>query len=197
MLLCRRSGVHDHRVHLGSNTTARPFLRSVRHNQRNWLWRFTGRRSEWSALLWLLPRCSRPLRRRRPPPSLGTSSDSPPLFFSIKIQANTAKLPTNSPRYGKRTTSTGLQLTLGNASGVMSAFIYPASDAPGYTRGHAVTLSMVGLGTAIYAFMWWWYRRENDRRDEGTMSGRRRWEGLTEEELMELGDDSPRYRYTI
>lgn len=79
----------------------------------------------------------------------------------------------------------------------MSAFIYPAADAPRYVRGHAVTLSMVGLGTVIYAFMWWWYRRENNKRDEGTMSGRERWEGLTEEELMELGDDSPRYRYTI
>lgn len=56
---------------------------------------------------------------------------------------------------------------------------------------------MVGMGTVIYAFMWWWYRRENDKRDEGTMGGRERWEGLTEEELMELGDDSPRYRYTI
>lgn len=34
-----------------------------------------------------------------------------------------AWLPTNSPRYGKRTTATGLQLTLGNTSGIMSAFI--------------------------------------------------------------------------
>jgi len=34
-----------------------------------------------------------------------------------------AWLPNNSPRYGKRATSTGLQLTFGNAAGVMSAFI--------------------------------------------------------------------------
>ena len=33
-----------------------------------------------------------------------------------------AWLPTNNPRYGKRTTATGLQLTIGNSSGIMSPF---------------------------------------------------------------------------
>jgi sugar phosphate permease len=34
-----------------------------------------------------------------------------------------AWLPTNLPRYGKRTSATGLQLTIGNCSGIMSAFV--------------------------------------------------------------------------
>lgn len=33
------------------------------------------------------------------------------------------KLPTNLPRYGKRTTANGMQLTTGNASGIMAPFI--------------------------------------------------------------------------
>ncbi|KAF7550399.1 hypothetical protein G7Z17_g5738 [Cylindrodendrum hubeiense] len=106
-----------------------------------------------------------------------------------------AWLPTNSPRYGKRTTGTGMQLTWGNAAGIMSAFIYPAEDKPRYTRGHAVTLSMVGLGTVIYAYLWFWYRRENQLRAEGEMKEKHR--GMMDEELMELGDESPHYRYTI
>ncbi|KAH6971703.1 major facilitator superfamily domain-containing protein [Ilyonectria sp. MPI-CAGE-AT-0026] len=106
-----------------------------------------------------------------------------------------AWLPTNSPRYGKRTTGTGMQLTMGNAAGIMSAFIYPAADKPRYTRGHAVTLSMVGLGTAIYAFLWFWYRRENQLRAAGEIKEKHR--GMGEEALMELGDESPHYRYTI
>lgn len=36
-----------------------------------------------------------------------------------------AWLPSNQPRYGKRTTATGLQLTVGNASGVMAPFVSP------------------------------------------------------------------------
>ena len=44
-----------------------------------------------------------------------------------------AWLPTNLPRYGKRTTATGLQLSIGNCAGIMSAFVcsfhihYPVS----------------------------------------------------------------------
>lgn len=34
-----------------------------------------------------------------------------------------AWLPSNSPRYGKRTTATGLQLTIGNTSGIMASFV--------------------------------------------------------------------------
>lgn len=34
-----------------------------------------------------------------------------------------AWLPSNNPRYGKRTTATGLQLTIGNCSGIMASFV--------------------------------------------------------------------------
>jgi hypothetical protein len=54
---------------------------------------------------------------------------------------------------------------------------------------------MVALGTIIYGFMWWWYRRENERRQAGHMDDKHR--GMAEDELAELGDESPRYRYTI
>lgn len=39
-----------------------------------------------------------------------------------------AWLPSNLPRYGKRTTGTGLQLTIGNASGVMAPFVSSCSS---------------------------------------------------------------------
>lgn len=88
-----------------------------------------------------------------------------------------------------------MQLTIGNASGVMSAFIYPPTDAPRYIRGHGVSLSMVGMGVLIYAFLWQWYRRENARREAGEVD--EKYSGLSEDELKELGDESPHYRYTI
>ncbi|KAK2054896.1 major facilitator superfamily transporter [Colletotrichum caudatum] len=106
-----------------------------------------------------------------------------------------AWLPNNSPRYGKRTTASGMQLTVGNCSGVMSSFIYQAIDRPRYIRGHAVTLSMVGMATCLYGFMWFWYWRENKRREAGHIQSKHA--DLSDDELAELGDDSPRYRYTI
>ncbi|KAI4229804.1 MAG: hypothetical protein L6R36_000591 [Xanthoria steineri] len=41
------------------------------------------------------------------------------------LQLPLAWLPNNSPRYGKRTTATGLQLTIGNSSGIMAPFVRP------------------------------------------------------------------------
>ncbi|MAD86604.1 MAG: hypothetical protein CL912_26915 [Deltaproteobacteria bacterium] len=64
-----------------------------------------------------------------------------------------AWLPNNSPRYGKRTAATGMQLTIGNCAGILSSFIYPAADKPRYVMGHAVTLSMVGFACTVYAIV--------------------------------------------
>jgi sugar phosphate permease len=41
----------------------------------------------------------------------------------VNVGLPLAWLPTNSPRYGKRTIATGLQLTIGNCSGIMSSFV--------------------------------------------------------------------------
>ncbi|TDZ15215.1 putative transporter [Colletotrichum orbiculare MAFF 240422] len=106
-----------------------------------------------------------------------------------------AWLPNNTPRYGKRTTANGMQLTIGNCSGVMSAFIYQAVDKPRYIRGHAVTLSMVGMATCMYGFLWFWYARENKKREAGHLEDKYR--DMSDDELAELGDESPRFRYTI
>lgn len=106
-----------------------------------------------------------------------------------------AWLPTNSPRYGKRTTATGLQLSLGNCAGIMAPFLYPTGDAPRYVKGHAVTMAMVAWAVLVYAFMTWWFMRVNGRRERGEED--HKVEGMTDEEIAELGDDSPRFVYTI
>lgn len=54
---------------------------------------------------------------------------------------------------------------------------------------------MVAMGTLIYGLLWAWYRRENQRRADGTL--REKYQNLSDDELRELGDESPRYAYTI
>lgn len=104
-----------------------------------------------------------------------------------------AWLPNNTPRYGKRATANGLQLTIGNASGIMAPFIYPTREGPRFIRGHAITLAMVGMATCIYIFMLTYLKRVNKQRAEGKIKPEH--EGLSEDELAELGDESPRFRY--
>ncbi|KAH7176985.1 major facilitator superfamily domain-containing protein [Dactylonectria macrodidyma] len=106
-----------------------------------------------------------------------------------------AWLPNNTPRYGKRTTANGMQLTTGNASGIMAPFIYLSAEGPRYIKGNAVSLCMVAMAVGIYGFMVFWFSRENKKRDEGV--GRATHEDMTDDELAELGDESPHFRYTI
>ncbi|KAI1397967.1 MFS general substrate transporter [Hypoxylon fuscum] len=106
-----------------------------------------------------------------------------------------AWLPNNSPRYGKRTTANGMQLTSGNAAGIMASFIYPSTDGPRYILGNAVSLSLVGMAACIYAFMWFWFAKENRKRSDGHVKPEH--ENLSDDELAELGDESPRFKYTI
>ncbi|KAI2624439.1 DNA-repair protein rad2 [Xylaria nigripes] len=99
-------------------------------------------------------------------------------------------LPNNVPRYGKRATANGLQMTIGNSSGVMSSFIYPSADAPRYIRGNAISLALVGVSGLTHGLLWFVFARENRRRDAGLVKPEH--QHLSEEELAELGDESPR-----
>lgn len=125
-----------------------------------------------------------------------------------------AWLPSNQPRYGKRATATGLQLTIGNSSGIMAPFVssptferlgngidscslqlYPSSEGPRYLRGHAVSLAMVGMASIIFAFMSWYLSKMNHRRGRGEEDAK--VANMSDVEIAELGDESPRYIYTI
>ncbi|KAI9801700.1 MAG: hypothetical protein M1833_002382 [Piccolia ochrophora] len=106
-----------------------------------------------------------------------------------------AWLPSNAPRYGKRTTASGTQLTIGNSSGIMAPFLYKTVEGPRYVKGHSVTLAMVGYASVLYGFLWWYHARINKKRKAGEED----WkiEGKSAEEVAELGDESPLFVYTI
>ncbi|KAF2400034.1 MFS general substrate transporter [Trichodelitschia bisporula] len=106
-----------------------------------------------------------------------------------------AWLPANNPRYGKRTTAGGLQLTFGNAAGIMAPFLYPSSEGPRYVRGHSVTLALVAFAMIVYGGMSAWFSAANHRRRERGVE--EKYAGLTREELDEMGDKSPWFVYTV
>lgn len=96
---------------------------------------------------------------------------------------------TSEAGYGKRTTATGLQLTIGNAAGVMAPFLYPSGEGPRYIRGHAVTLALVGFAAILYIVMYAYFKSENAKRASGKRDAIK--QGLTEEEVIALGDENP------
>ncbi|KAL8902125.1 MAG: hypothetical protein Q9207_004874 [Kuettlingeria erythrocarpa] len=102
-------------------------------------------------------------------------------------------LPTNLPRYGKRSTAVGMQLMIGNCAGVAAPFLYPTADSPRFVMGHAVTISLLGFTAGLIGLLWWAMVRINKRREAGDEDAKIM--GLTQEEIDGLGDESPRYQY--
>jgi hypothetical protein len=54
---------------------------------------------------------------------------------------------------------------------------------------------MVAFASTVYAVMWLYFAKVNARRARGDED--HKIEGLSHEEIAELGDDSPRFVYTI
>ena len=105
-----------------------------------------------------------------------------------------AWLPANSPRYGKRTTASGLQLTIGNAGGIGAPFYYATKDAPRYIKGQAITLGLVACATLLYGFLSLYFTKRNAERREGKEDYKTA--GKSEEEIAELGDENPAFIFT-
>lgn len=61
--------------------------------------------------------------------------------------------------------------------------------------GHAVTLALVGFSITCATFMSWYFSRVDARR----VDGKEDWKaaGKTEEETAEMGDESPRFLFTV
>ncbi|EPS28482.1 hypothetical protein PDE_03428 [Penicillium oxalicum 114-2] len=116
------------------------------------------------------------------------------LGLYVTVGLPLAWLPTNLPRYGKRTFATGLQLTFGNISGVMAPFLYKNAEGPRFIRGNAVTLALVGFAGILYGMMWLYLNAVNKRRARGLYD--EKIVSLSEAEIQELGDRNPRFRYS-
>lgn len=104
-------------------------------------------------------------------------------------------LTVNYPRYGKRATGSGIQLTIANASGVAAPFLFSNKYAPMYVPGYAGAIGMLGVGLAIWTTLHVYFRTQNRKKRNGEQD--HLMQGLTDEQIADLGDKSPRYMYTI
>ena len=73
--------------------------------------------------------------------------------------------------------------------------IYPTADRPRFIKGHGITMAMVGFSCLCYCVLWFYFSSVNASRERGAQD--HRVEGMTDDDIAEMGDDSPRFRYTI
>lgn len=93
----------------------------------------------------------------------------------------------------KRSISSAMQVGLGNVGGVIASNIFITNEAPLYLRGYTTSLGLLwlcGVGSTVLLIG---MRRENKRRDNGERDYRY---DFPMDELVNLGDDHPRFRFS-
>ena len=99
----------------------------------------------------------------------------------------------NSGGHYKRSIASAMQIGIGNSGGLVASNIFFDDQAPTYPVGFGVSLALVWVaGFACIAFFFH-VRRENKLREQGK---RDYLFELPADELDNLGDDHPHFRYT-
>lgn len=99
----------------------------------------------------------------------------------------------------KRAVGMAVMISVGNMGGICGSNIYFAAEAPSYPTGFGVCLATSVLSVIAAYILRVAYRRDNKQRDaliaqEGEEAIRSRY---TDQELLELGDKNPFFRYSL
>ena len=92
----------------------------------------------------------------------------------------------------KTAIATGLQIGLGGSGGIITSLIFPATDAPLYKTGFAVCLALLVMAAVLLGVFVLGLAVENRKRNRGERDYRL---GLPAEEVGNLGDDHPGFRF--
>lgn len=99
----------------------------------------------------------------------------------------------------KRAIGMALLISIGNMGGIMGSNIYLAREAPKYRTGFSVSLAMSLLSIIMAYVLRMECKRQNAKKDrllrEKTEDEIRA--GYTDQELLDMGDKSPFFRYTL
>lgn len=97
-----------------------------------------------------------------------------------------------APSY-KRAAGAAVLVGIGNMSGPMGSNFYRDEDAPKYLLGHGLELMMVTLGLITATILLLCYKRINKQREQQLAEG----VNYSEEELSDMGDRAPTFRYYL
>jgi hypothetical protein len=101
-------------------------------------------------------------------------------------------LANNMSGHYKRSFGAALQIGIGNVGGIIGSNIFLANEAPYYKTGYSTGMSLLLLGMVLCSVFYFGMMHENKIRDAG---GRDERLSLPEDELKNLGDDHPHFRF--
>lgn len=89
--------------------------------------------------------------------------------------------------------ATAVLIGIGNLGGVYASNWYRPQDAPKYLLGHGMEIMFIVMGFTAVNILRFTYTRINKTRD----GQHELVASMTEEELAEMGDRSPSFRYRL
>lgn len=96
----------------------------------------------------------------------------------------------------KKSVATAIIVSVGNAGGVVSSFVYPKEDKPRYYTGHGVCLAYCVLCFALAAIMTTYYSRANKQKDARNAARSVPFSAEEKKAYEDAGDSVDWFRYT-
>jgi nitrate/nitrite transporter NarK len=96
----------------------------------------------------------------------------------------------------KKGVATAIIVSVGNAGGVVSSFIYPRTDRPRYYKGHAICLAYCVLAFLTALGMLIYYKRANAKKDARNHARERPFTAEEKKQYEDEGDSVDWFRYT-
>ncbi|KAJ5668877.1 hypothetical protein N7462_009947 [Penicillium macrosclerotiorum] len=94
----------------------------------------------------------------------------------------------------RRAIGIALMNCVGNIGGILGSFMYMEKENPTYYTGFGLSLALGGVGLFVALFLEWSYKSGNAKKAKLVDEARLRY---TEDELFDLGDRSPLFKYVL
>lgn len=111
------------------------------------------------------------------------------------IPANQAWTVNNLAGPEKRVSGIAFMVTLGNCGAFVGSWIFQDSEKPEYPTGFGTCLAIAAAGMCAASALEWLYHRHNKRWED--CSKEQILQQYSEEQLRDLGDRSPLFRYGL
>ena len=102
-------------------------------------------------------------------------------------------LSNNMGGHYKRSINAAMQIGFGNLGGIIASNIYITTQKPRYPVGYGVSIALIWMCGIACTILVFGLRLENKKRERGERDARL---SLPREEVENLGDDHPRFRFT-
>lgn len=94
----------------------------------------------------------------------------------------------------RRAVGIALMNCVGNVGGIIGSFMYLEKEKPKYYTGFGLSLAFGGIGLFVALLLEWSYKVGNAKKAKLADDARVRY---TEDELFDLGDKSPLFKYVL